>query len=1049
PRKRPDCLGRPTDSETQLLLSVCSPFPSVPSGYAVAIRELMPSSRVQMSPKKKLRSRGKAPAQQEKEEDHLLQTAGSGYDDEEMPKEKTKRRRKPSASPLPPTPSRLRPDIKTTPKGRHLAGASAHRKELVDQTRQQSFDQTLAEVHSVSPSSEHASQKSSSHTPFPTIDYSVQLAGQLLAPPVMQAGQESQPQLVFHPTYGWGYVMQPMSPMQGVNGGENAAPSQVTLPASGPSGQGEEPQNVQLPTLSNDAMCSGSTLALSLQHDKRGASRSLRGPSGISDDPLSVDGVDNRPSLLSPASRFSSAPANRPYSSHDWPESQLESSCPSQGAAGQLSPCSAAVPAIQLKGKGMAKQGSSIQKIDDLYPVYKAYFYTKVEEELQRLPEEERPEDTADVTDSLIEAAYEFFKKETPDYQALLSDWWQIYQIANNKTEFSIRPARFDAYARKLQALADHASTLLGFETAVYVVGRDIQTDQALSTSICSPLVRSFFQDRLCVSETEVMAHLKAHVYDGVSKRSLPKIPRAAVVRREDQRLLEPNEGRCLSNERILEPPKVDVQPASYGEGVATELSAASGPQPSTSAISATSDIVKIEPPLAETVLPRRASRKKGSEGDPRVEELKKRLFALTKECGIRQLLKGPVQFSKLAEILSSHGWVLQNWPEEMRFPCDIRTGKGVAGLTVQEQDCLLKALQHPQFPLRVYRQSEEALPVSDPAIIGIPPPADSQYTHGRRKFLDEKKTEDRKGLPRLSPNQRSSQSGAPVATFRQASGIANGEGSRKRSFDHGDGSSTGQAVVKKARFAREYTLSDLSEGSNSSGQYSDDDESVSSEDEGRRPSKDVPGEINFGKRANSEADIHTSMARQSAFVDSLNGIPQAIKRAKSAGTHAGVMPFSPAIDILRKDPSHRPPARAALSSKVSLPYVHGQLLINIGGIEGDASKQKQTPEIIVDEDVEEGKQAIPSGQMPPAFWYPLHQSPGFSVPATGSHSRPVPFHIPDTSRIDYPASPRSTNFKQPVAPQSTHQLLQIPNQPLLPFVPSRYPLQNPSTTKQ
>jgi hypothetical protein len=50
------------------------------------------------------------------------------------------------------------------------------------------------------------------------------------------------------------------------------------------------------------------------------------------------------------------------------------------------------------------------------------------------------------------------------------------------------------------------------------------------------------------------------------------------------------------------------------------------------------------------------------------------------------------------------------------------------------------------------------AVPENQPVIMGVPPPANSHFTHGRRKFLGEQMDEDRAGVPRLVlPEARSS----------------------------------------------------------------------------------------------------------------------------------------------------------------------------------------------------------------------------------------------------------------------------------------------------
>ena len=48
-------------------------------------------------------------------------------------------------------------------------------------------------------------------------------------------------------------------------------------------------------------------------------------------------------------------------------------------------------------------------------------------------------------------------------------------------------------------------------------------------------------------------------------------------------------------------------------------------------------------------------------------------------------------------------------------------------------------------------------VPENEPVIMGVPPPADSHFTHGRRKFLGKNMNEDRAGVPRLLPDEGSS----------------------------------------------------------------------------------------------------------------------------------------------------------------------------------------------------------------------------------------------------------------------------------------------------
>ena len=74
--------------------------------------------------------------------------------------------------------------------------------------------------------------------------------------------------------------------------------------------------------------------------------------------------------------------------------------------------------------------------------------------------------------------------------------------------------------------------------------------------------------------------------------------------------------------------------------------------------------------------------------------------------CNIPQLQTSNVQLAKMTEILSRNGWVIDNWPEGIDFPCDLKTGKGLAGLSVEDQEKLLESLNDSSFPLRVVKKS-------------------------------------------------------------------------------------------------------------------------------------------------------------------------------------------------------------------------------------------------------------------------------------------------------------------------------------------------------
>ena len=76
--------------------------------------------------------------------------------------------------------------------------------------------------------------------------------------------------------------------------------------------------------------------------------------------------------------------------------------------------------------------------------------------------------------------------------------------------------------------------------------------------------------------------------------------------------------------------------------------------------------------------------------------------------CNIPQLQQSRTPFTHIPKLLAQGGWVLENWPEDVPFPCDIPIGKGIASLPICHREPLLLAFDHPHYPLRVVRKCSE-----------------------------------------------------------------------------------------------------------------------------------------------------------------------------------------------------------------------------------------------------------------------------------------------------------------------------------------------------
>ncbi|PPQ96264.1 hypothetical protein CVT26_005544 [Gymnopilus dilepis] len=726
--------------------------------------------------------------------------------------EKAKRRRY-SASPGPLTPTKLRSRIKKTEKGQHLTRATEHRELLHAQL---SGTSQAAEYTPIEPSGREASI---AHTVDPSPSFSMQETAHPVPTPSegefekrMPPGRPSNipPGMGWHHIYGLVYMDSNSTPqpVQELRPTDLRATSRAPdIPTGNTQQLGNYRPNAPdytLPPGSRFASPSNfevrsTSKPMSIASDQPVSALSDAGPTGlyparhIDVAPTSPAGSCETPRANLPPSgppreypALTVSPASDDGTSHSWPSDGSSCSSPSVGSGGiPYQPLDVLEEKLaEISASTGVSQGDLISQLDipgiqvlDFFKIYRQYFATRAEEELKRLPEADLPSGNyVEIPEHLVEETFERFKEETPRYQSVLLDQWSIFRIVEDCID---RQERFNSFVAKLEGISTLASEILQFETATCAVGSDIHRDQELSTTICSPLATDFFVDRLCLSLNDVTGHLKAHAYDCVSRKSRPNIRRGP----PDQQDLPAAE---LPGDRV----RVIPRELKNDAGEVTERTQNPVNQrPDT-------------PPPAEIARDRSMDpekAKKAKEG-ALVQELKQRLSELTKPCGIDQLQK-KIFLTKLPKTLAKEGWIIENWPEGVPFACDCRTGKGVAGLSVEEQVALLKALKDPDFPLRVVRKSVNAIPASEPVIIGVPPSPGSQFTHGRRRFLDAEGTSDRRGPPRLEmPIVPSSAPGPSAARVldKSTSGAMNPPNFRKRSLTR-DGS-TERGAMKKVK---------------------------------------------------------------------------------------------------------------------------------------------------------------------------------------------------------------------------------------------------------
>ncbi|PPQ96492.1 hypothetical protein CVT26_010486 [Gymnopilus dilepis] len=327
--------------------------------------------------------------------------------------------------------------------------------------------------------------------------------------------------------------------------------------------------------------------------------------------------------------------------------------------------------------------------------IYQKYFRTRKEEELSRLGLEyvSMLLDKAKLPMAVIQASYKAFQKQEPCYQSILEKFWSISQIDGSNTTLNSRERDFLKFVNAMKRLTESASTINGFEAAFCAVGSVIQQDQSLSATHCSRLSSNFFSNRLRLSDNDLEGHLKAHVYDITS--------RTAVSQSKNQEIFVTS----------LSPGTLAPEPLNTGNA------------------------------------------KESGNGRSRKQRLatvlKDKIWDMIVPCEISRLRKSRLPYSDLPTILAENGYIIENWPEDVLFPCDLPKGTGIARLHARQKELLLDAFNDKDYPVKITKKYSGDVPPTEPVITGVPPTSDSEHSRGRRRFLDEGKTVDRNGPAR------------------------------------------------------------------------------------------------------------------------------------------------------------------------------------------------------------------------------------------------------------------------------------------------------------
>ncbi|KJA25424.1 hypothetical protein HYPSUDRAFT_199591 [Hypholoma sublateritium FD-334 SS-4] len=160
-------------------------------------------------------------------------------------------------------------------------------------------------------------------------------------------------------------------------------------------------------------------------------------------------------------------------------------------------------------------------RVTNSWNLYQGFFEEKRDQELARLDPEVHPHSGAIPKKAAISACYELFKLSKPDtYDQILRSWYKLHLMTETgDMSMSKRTRNFRKHAEKIEALIRHGSSHHGFESLCIIAGGVINQDQNLAQLVGSDAAIDFFLERYRSSDSEALGHMKAHVYDRLSKR--------------------------------------------------------------------------------------------------------------------------------------------------------------------------------------------------------------------------------------------------------------------------------------------------------------------------------------------------------------------------------------------------------------------------------------------------------------------------------------------------------------------------------------------------
>ncbi|OSX60409.1 hypothetical protein POSPLADRAFT_1058570 [Postia placenta MAD-698-R-SB12] len=420
------------------------------------------------------------------------------------------------------------------------------------------------------------------------------------------------------------------------------------------------------------------------------------------------------------------------------------------------------LPAARVQAM-FGQQHARVNTARNHWNIYGRYFKMNQAQECKRLGLDAPLADTIEIRSK----TYTLFKEVHADiWRDILETFKEVEVWAANHTVGQCKRDFAKAVA-KMRQLCDNLALRYDFSTAFLMAGNLVNTDTGLAQLYETAMAKNFLSTYLRGNEDTSLAHFKSYLYHQTSMGILneasengdedvggPSKPSGPAIAASCQQGGAPSKQHAGPSEQAAGPSKASTQVPGPSKQAGT---------------SSNEGTIKSQKDLDR--------RKFGLEFlHP---DWRKKLSSTDKAGVIRFNVRemevaagGPWErkynnlfpWNHHAELLVTQGLVWKNYPDDVRWPGEEKTGgrnkaKGIAELSMPELDRMIEGLVDRDYPFEFERVDKEALKKNKlPVIICAPPAHDATFKRARRYFANG--TSDRKGPPRCEAPASSGEHG-------------------------------------------------------------------------------------------------------------------------------------------------------------------------------------------------------------------------------------------------------------------------------------------------